>query len=86
MSKRGGQKGWEASRWWEAEEELRQSKGGGQKGGGRPKKIGEKRKCSFFTVATRGVLQGCTLVLELFNGFIIDLETGDQGDASIYQL
>lgn len=37
-------------------------------------------------MATRGILQECTLIPKLFNRFINDLETGDQGNDSIYQL
>lgn len=47
----------------------------------RPKKNLENRG---FTMATRGVLQGCALVPQLFSGFIKDLESGDQGDDNIY--
>lgn len=59
----------EAKRGWEAKEESRKR---------------ERRKCSFFTMATQRILRGCALVPELFNRFINDLETGGQGDDNIY--
>lgn len=89
MRKCGGQKGLGGQKVRGGRERVEAKQGWRPKGGWEAKEESrkwERRKCSVFTVATRGILQGCALVPELFNRFINDLETGDQGDDNIYQL